>query len=202
VTADARGRTSKYVVSDPFLAFWFRFVQPAEAALEQGADTWVLRRRVLPELDRFVSRANGPWERACQDYLWRAFRAGRLGDVGFDRLGSWWEGRGAAESAEIDVVGLDGDRVTLVASCKWRNDYAKPGDLDELRRTAARVGATDATPAVLFSRAGFDPALVARAAAEGVWLVAPADMFAPEILAADAPEAAEAPDVPDAPARR
>jgi hypothetical protein len=182
VTAGERGRISKYVVGDPFLAFWFRFVQPSEAALEQGAETWVLRQRVLPELDHYISRPQGPWERACQDYLWRAFRRGALGDIGFDRLGPWWEGRGAAQSEEIDAVGLDGARVALVASCKWRREYAKRGDLDDLRRAAARLGAPPTIPAVVFSRSGFDPALVARAQAENVRLVAPADMFAPAIL--------------------
>lgn len=178
VTAEDSSRISKYVLSDPFLAFWFRFVQPAEAALERGADSWLLRQRIRPELDAFISRPNGPWERACQDYLWRAFRDGSLGDVGFERMGRWWEGRGAAESAEIDAVALDGKRVALVASCKWRNEYAKIGDLYELRRAAQRIGADEHTRQVLFSRSGFDPSLVALAQAEGVWLVTPEQMYA------------------------
>lgn len=182
ITVEDGGRISRYVLTDPFLAFWFRFVQPSEAALEQGLDAWVFERRIAPELDQFVSRAQGPWERACRDFLWRAFRAGRLGDVGFDRLGPWWEGRGAADSGEIDAVGLDGKRVALVGSCTWRNEYLKLGDLHELRRVAARVGATDDTLYVLFSRSGFDPALVAQVAGdERIRLVAPDDLYGADV---------------------
>ncbi|MGH2354658.1 MAG: ATP-binding protein [Chloroflexota bacterium] len=184
ITAEEGGRISKYVLTDHFLAFWFRFVQPAEAALEQGALSWVLQQRILPELHRFVSRAQGPWEGACQDFLWRAFVAGQLGDIGFDRLGPWWEGRGASDSMEIDIVGLDGVHMALAASCKWRNEYAKIGDLDDLKRAAARIGATDRTHYVLFSRSGFDPSLVTRAQAEGVRLITPEDMFADAVLEA------------------
>lgn len=177
VTASENGRISKYLLTDLFLAFWFRYVQPAEAALEQGAEDWVLQQRILPGLDAFVSRPNGPWERACQQYLWRAFRHGLLGETGFDRLGWWWEGRGATGSVELDAAGLSGARITLAASCKWRNEFSKPGDLNELRRVAHRAGADDATRYVMFSRSGFDPALAAIAQAENVWLVAPEQMY-------------------------
>jgi AAA+ ATPase superfamily predicted ATPase len=184
INALTRTRTSRYIISDPFLAFWFRFVQPSEAALEHGADSWVVQNRVLPNLDWFISRPQGPWERACRDYLWRAFRAGKLDDVGFDRLGGWWEGRGPNDSAEIDLLAVDGERVVLAGSCKWRNEFAKPGDLDELKRVAVRAGATDATRYVVFSRSGFDPTLVARAAIERVWLVTPSLMFSADICEA------------------
>lgn len=177
ITAELGGRTSRYTLSDPFLAFWFRFVLPAEAALDQGADDWVLRHRIEPELDQFVSCSNGPWERACRDYLWRAFRTGRLGDVGFDRLGPWWEGRGATDSAELDAVGLDGSRVALAASCKWTKEYVKPGDLDELRRTASRLGTTNETLFYIFSRSGFDSTLLAQAEAARLRLVTPEMLF-------------------------
>jgi AAA+ ATPase superfamily predicted ATPase len=177
-----RVRISRYIIVDPFLAFWFRFVPPSEAALEQGAGSWVLQNRILPNLDWFISRPQGPWERACQDYLWRAFRAGKLADVGFDRLGPWWEGRGASDSAEIDLLAMDGERVVLAGSCKWRNEYAKPGDLDALKLAAARAGATEATRYVVFSRSGFDPSLIARAAVENALLVTPADMYADDIV--------------------
>jgi hypothetical protein len=184
VTAEPGGRISRYIIADPFLAFWFRFVQPAEALLERGlADRVLADLLSTPEgLDRFISRAQGPWERACADYLWRALRAGRLGDIEFDRLGPWWEGRAATGSAEIDLIGLDGRRPALVASCKWRAEWTKIGDLNDLRRAAARVGATDETPVVLFSRSGFDPGLIARAEEERITLVTPERMLEPTLV--------------------
>ncbi len=79
-------------------------------------------------------------------------------------------------AAELDLVGLDGRRGGVAASCKWRHEYAKPGDLLALRRVAQGIGATDETRYVLFSRSGFDPSLIEQAKAEDVWLVTP-DMF-------------------------
>jgi hypothetical protein len=69
-----------------------------------------------------------------------------------------------------------------LASCKWRVEWTKIGDLNDLCRTAARVGATEETPVVLFSRSGFDPALVARAQTERVILITPADMLDPALI--------------------
>jgi uncharacterized protein len=186
VTAESGARTGRYSITDPFLAFWFRFVQPAEALLERGFDDVVLNDivRGAEGLDRFMSRAQGPWERACQDWLWRALRASQLDGVRVDRIGPWWAGRGERGNAEIDLVGRYGRQTTLVASCKWRNEWMKPGDLLELQRVAAQVGADEHTRYVLCSRSGFDPHLTALASATGVVLVTPERMFAPEIVAA------------------
>jgi len=77
---------------------------------------------------------------------------------------------------------MSGKRVTIVASCKWRNEFTKPGDLHDLRRTAARAGAGDDVRYVLFSRSGFDPALVRQAEAESVWLVSVEQMYDERML--------------------
>ena len=103
-------------------------------------------------------------------------------ETGFDRLGWWWEGRGATGNVELDAVGLSGTRVTLVASCEWRNEFTKLGDLNEVRRVAQRAGADDATRYVMFSRSSFDPALIAIARLENVWLVDPEQMFDARLL--------------------
>lgn len=187
VGSDPRGKVSRYVITDPLLSFWFTFVQPNDPLLDRG-----FAERVLDELlhapgenlDRHISAPQGPWEQACLDYLWRAQRAGQV-HVLFDQLGPWWEGRGRNESVEIDGVGLRHKRVVLLASCKWTNSFMKPGDLDDVRRAGGRIGATSDTPVFLFSRSGFDPNLVERAAKERVHLVTPADMFEPGIVAAD-----------------
>jgi len=186
IRASDKGRISRYVVADPFLAFWFRFVQPAETLLEQGLASLVLQDlfdRDGLRLDEFVSRPQGPWETACASYLWRAQRANLLGDTRFDALGCWWEGRGAHESGEIDLVGSRGNATVLLASCKWRRSWTKLGDLQELRALGQRqVGADNRTRYVLFSRSGFDPNLVAVAQAERVLLVTPDDMFTEAIV--------------------
>jgi AAA+ ATPase superfamily predicted ATPase len=174
----ARVRSALYVLTDNFLAFWFRFVAPHESTLERGAAGWLLAEQILPALDAFVSRGHGPWEEACREYLWRA-AFGRVMDLGFTHLGPWWESREGG--AEVDALALDGPKVVLAASCKWRNDWVKVGDLNELVAAAARAGADAETRYVLFSRSGFDPHLVALAAERGVRLVTPEDMFDPAL---------------------
>ncbi len=133
-------------------------------------------------LNEFVSRPQGPWEEAGRSYLWRAQRAVRLSGTRFDTLGCWWEGRGTTDSAEVDIVGLDGQRISLVGSCKWRRAFTKLGDLYELHALARRIGADNDTRHALFSRASFDPNLVKVAPAASVLLVTPEDMFDPVIL--------------------
>lgn len=172
-------RASIYVLTDQFLRFWFAFVAPSEAPLESGATLWTLEQRILPRLDEYVSQPNGPWEEACRAYLWRA-GFGRLIDVGFDQLGPWWEGRSDG-AVEIDALALQGSRVVLAASCKWRNEWVKIGDLNELMAAAARAGADAETRYVLFSRDGFDSNLIELAAQRGVLLVTPDDMFDPAL---------------------
>lgn len=182
ITAAPGGRISRYVVADPFLAFWFRFVQPAEAMLERGLGQLLvddLFRDAGLLIDEFVSRPQGPWERACMGYLWRALRYGSLPGLRFDRLGCWWEGRGADESGEIDILGVRGRRVTVAGSCKWRRMSMKPADLQQLRKLAESIGAGQETRYVLFSRSGFDRNLVDLAARQGVILVTPRQMFEP-----------------------
>ncbi len=95
-----------------------------------------------------------------------------------DRLAHYWD---SGRATFLVLVGRYRGRTTLVASCKWRNEWMKPGDLLELQRVAARVGADDGTRYVLFARSGFDPALVARSPGDAPLLVTPADMFAPDI---------------------
>lgn len=92
--------------------------------------------------------------------------------------------RRATGNVELDAVGLSANRVTLVASCKWRNVFTKLGDLNDLRQVAHRAGADSDTRYVLFSRSGFDPALSEVARVENVWLVDPEQMYDPRLLGA------------------
>ena len=177
------GRISRYVVTDPFLTFWFRFVAPAQSMIAEDAGRFVvddLFARDCLAVDEFVSRPQGPWERSCAAYLMRAQRSGAPADIRFDTLGCWWQSRAPDQSAEIDVVGLRKDRPSLVASAKWKGDYMKPADLDDLR-AAARLLSRTPTREMLFSRSGFDANLIARAQAESVHLVDVESMYAAEL---------------------
>lgn len=174
ITASPRSRKTAYAITDHFLRFHHRFVEPARSQLRtpQLAARY-LDDTVLPRLDEFTSRA---WETVCQQHVLRTV-------PGVTAVGRWWgpvptgELR-RTEQREIDVVGVDGNRHPVVLGmCKWT---AKPLGLAELRlldRLAPHTGAVPGVRRFLFSRSGFDPRLREQAGPT-LDLVTPDDVYA------------------------
>jgi len=171
LAAHDAGRASvRYEISDPFLGFWYRFVDPRRGAIrrvrtvEAAAD---LGREIEAEIDEYVARY--VFERVCREWVWDA-AARRLMPEGLRiaEVGTWWSGRDTAPD-EIDVVALSPTREgVLYGECKWS---AAPMDMRDLGglRAAIAAAARDIPPVdrpwrVLFSRSGFHPALQAEAA--------------------------------------
>lgn len=178
VTVANPDRTTKtnYEITDGYLRFYFRFMLPYESRLKNDADAERhLQQTVMPQLDHFVSKPT--FEEACQDYLRQAEQAAAVG--------SWWgqvrEGRQSVRR-EVDAVALDGDgQATAVGSCKWTN--APLGVTEEALLTRLEAELPKVSPDIrhyFFSRAGFDEALTALAAAEPdrVKLVTVDDLYA------------------------
>ena len=157
-----------YRITDAFLRFWFRYVHPNQGSLDLGLADAVLAQRVQPTFDQFVSYA---FEDAARAYVARLARANQLGFLP-ERVGSWWE-----RTAEVDVVAVsDADGALLLGECKWSVKPVGTDVLDDLQHKAALVDPQGRWPSVsyaLFAKAGFTPALVVRAATEGVRLVEP-----------------------------
>lgn len=161
-----RSRTVRFGIADPFLRFWFGFVQPFEGRLHSRADARRhLEQRVLPRLDDHVSKP--AFEEVCHAWL-------RRNVPGAAAVGWWWGGvrEPTADGPrtvvrEVDGVAVDGDsRVLALASCKWTAAPLPYGELAGLRELAPAVGGGDSRPATyLFWRSGFDPKLE-RAAAD------------------------------------
>ncbi len=159
-----RARMVRFAIDDQFLRFWFTFVHPYESRLHRRADASAhLRGRVLPNLDRFVSRP--AFELVCQAWLQEQTAAAAVG---------WWWGNVAEGDAdgprnvrrEIDVVAVDHDRVPFaVGSCKWTAGSMSRDELTTLARLAAHLASGGPRPELyLFSRSGFAKSL--RTAAE------------------------------------
>lgn len=123
-----RSRTSRYVLADNYLAFWYRYVDLGRSLVAQGPGERVLG-RIRATFHAHVSRP--PFEEVCRQFLWRAYAGGAL-PVGldFDAVGTWWDG-----DHEIDVVAMEGSTTVPVGSCTWTN--ARVG-LRELRRSMRR----------------------------------------------------------------
>jgi uncharacterized protein len=157
-----------YRITDAFLRFWFRYVHPNQGSLDLDLADAVLAQRVRPTFDQFVSYA---FEDAARAHVAQVARANQLGFLP-QRIGSWWD-----RAAEVDVVAVsDADGAFLLGECKWSVNPVGTDILDDLRRKTPLVDPERRWPAVsyaLFAKSGFTPALIARAAAEGVRLVGP-----------------------------
>ncbi len=166
--ASPTDRGSHWVLEDPFLRFWFRFVFPYQADLEAGlAPEDLFDSEVAPELADHVAPV---FEDLCREHVRTT-----MGDTA-TRVGRWWGNAldrlrrsGDRSTEEIDVVGTARKRVTLVGEVKWTTkplgekalrdlaEYKVPA----LEQDGFRLAGELIT--VLFSRSGYSPGLRSRA---------------------------------------
>lgn len=167
--ADEKGRTSRWLLDDPFLRFWFRYVFPYQTDLESGLSAESLfDAEIAPTIADHTAPVFETW---CTQWL----RQNRSDQA--TRFGNWW---GPAANAlrrtkersteEIDVVGARSGTITLVAEAKWTRKPLTPAILNDLetykipalRDSGMKVAARPCI--VLFSRGGYSTSLVAAAA--------------------------------------
>ncbi|WP_096390181.1 ATP-binding protein [Halopenitus persicus] len=162
---DGRG---VYRLTDDFLRFWFRYVSPNRATLEQG-HTGSVRETIAETMPTHTSVT---FEDICQQTaLLPAF------PVPCSRVGRWWYGED-----EIDVVGLDpASETVLLGECKWTRDPVDPSLLSQLETLEPEVrwrGEDRTVRYALFARSGFTEPMreIARDRAD-VELYTPARLF-------------------------
>jgi uncharacterized protein len=166
--ASSSDRGSHWVLEDPFLRFWFRFVFPFQADLEAGlAPGDLYDSEIAPELPDHVAPV---FEDLCREHVRVTMGATAT------RVGRWWGNAlnslrrsGERSTEEIDVVGTARKRVTLVGEAKWTtkplgekilrdlSDYKIPA----LEQDGFKL-AGDVT-IVLLSRSGYSAGLRTRA---------------------------------------
>ncbi|SFR90211.1 hypothetical protein SAMN05216559_0766 [Halomicrobium zhouii] len=143
---DGRGM---YRLSDHFLRFWFRYVLPNRATLEQGHTTPV--RRAVEET--FPTHVSWTFEDVCR----QAVRTPAF-PVRCSRVGRWWY-----NEMEVDVAGVnERDETLLLGECKWTADAVGRGLLADLEATEPNVrwhGSERSVSYALFSKSGFTPDL-------------------------------------------
>lgn len=176
-------RRGIWTVADPYLRFWFRFVLPYRNRLEHGVDVDRFYSDVVtPALDHFVSKPT--FEEICRAWVLDQVEAGTWSAV--ERVGAWWgrvpaptpeQSRRQAE-AELDVLGVAGNRIVVAGEAKWTREPVGFSALNHLREVLQHVpGANNETELILFGRQ-FEPRLKAAARDERVRLVGPADLYA------------------------
>lgn len=178
-------RAHRYRIDDSFMRFWFRFVFGFQDDLRSGLlPEDLYDGEVAPALAEHVAPV---FEKLCREWTRRT-----LGATG-SRVGTWWghataanRAGGERQSEEIDVIGTQRSRVTVVGECKWT---AAPLNIKVLKdlethKIPAMVEsglklAASGPRIVLFSRSGFKDNLEAEAAGrDDVRLVALPDLIA------------------------
>ena len=108
VTAHAGYRRRHYRLTDPYLAFWFRFVYPRRTELETGKREEVLA-SIREEIPPYCGQM---FERITEDLITRGIL---FEECSVSRIGRWWH-----KDVEIDIVGFDETRdIALFCECKW-----------------------------------------------------------------------------------
>ena len=99
----------RYVLEDPLLRFWFRFVYPNTTFISRMGAASALTNRVRPHLDSYVGLC---FERLCREALPTLYAAEGVG-ASFE-VGEYWD-----KAVQIDVVGLRDDGWTDLGECRW-----------------------------------------------------------------------------------
>lgn len=165
---------TQYQLTDNFFRFWFRFVEPAQGAIEFG-DADAVAESIMAALPEYMGL---PFEGMCREWVGLASAAGQLPER-VAAVGSWWNA-----NHRLDVVGLDAERrVAVAGECKWRNQGFTWGDLQTYLGHLTALGGIHEVRAdllhLLFSKAGFDERVQEWAAGARARLLTPADLLAP-----------------------
>ncbi len=154
-----RASRTIYMITDPYLAFWFRVLY-SDLALIHGGQGRAVLQRARP---RWHSHLGQVFEDVARAHAQRLVATGELpADL---VIGRWWAVTG--EPCEVDVLGLRGSRTALLGEAKWQAHPLDTRDLEALRRKTPRTPEPiDAPLYLLWGRAGIT-ADVRRAGAQG-----------------------------------
>lgn len=124
VTVQKSSRAGRYHITDPYLRFYFRFLEDRKEQLALG-----IQEQALAEISRHLIDFIGTytWEEICREWT---IRAGANGELPYmpDQVGSVWNAK-----AQVDVVGYNSMQKTLIlGECKWTRSPVKAGVLDNL----------------------------------------------------------------------
>lgn len=102
-------RHVRFVLIDPLLRFWFKFVFPNLSFIQQMGPQRTMREIVRPQLDSFFGHC---FESLCREALPRLYEQEGVGAA--FTVGEYWD-----KEVQIDVVGLRDDNWTDLGECKW-----------------------------------------------------------------------------------
>ena len=134
--ARPRAHDVRYVLADPLLRFWFRFVFPNISHLAQMGAERTFRDRIQPDLDSYFGAC---FEALCREALPRIYERERV-TAAFS-VGEYWD-----KTTQIDLIGVRDDGVTDLGECKWGTVRSAAALVAELQAKASRFpNSRDAT---------------------------------------------------------
>ena len=151
-----KSKRGLYVLNDPFLTFWFRFVKRYENYYETGLEDEVYSRF----LRDFPSHVSFIFEDIVKNAVMKQGQ--------WERIGSWWNRRGD----EIDIIALnEKNKEILFGEVKWRNRPIGCNLLEELKKKKELVDwhrEERKEKFLLVSKSGFTKKCIERMDEEGI----------------------------------
>ncbi|MGW1102926.1 ATP-binding protein [Streptomyces sp. NPDC002540] len=144
VGASANSKLRRYRINDPYLRFWFRFIEEQQAHIARGrADI------ARAAFDRGWSSWRGrAIEPLVQEAVYR-LSPELPGLQGAGQVGSWWN-RDNSQEYDIVVPAASGKRTLLLGSVKWR-DTKRFSDRELSHLAEARFAVPGASTAPLLA---------------------------------------------------
>ncbi|HRQ42448.1 MAG TPA: ATP-binding protein [Chloroflexota bacterium] len=129
---EMESRLGRYIVTDPYLRFYYRFLAAYQSKLALGQQQEVLR-TIETNLPEFIE--SNTWREICHEWLVRASDRGEL-PIPILAVGGEWK-----RSFEVDVVGIDeGSRSLVLGSTYWRQEPMGVEAIQELvQKTVAII---------------------------------------------------------------
>ncbi len=121
-------RRVRYVIEEPLLRFWFRFVFPIESTVAKLGAELAYKELIAPVLEAYFGLC---FERLCREALPTVYA--REGVRTAYEMGEYWD-----KHTQIDVVGWRRDGWTDLGECKWGTVRAKTQIEAELEQKVAR----------------------------------------------------------------
>lgn len=119
-------RQLRFVLEDPLLRFWYRFVFPHRSAVQRLGPATAFSELVTPQLESYFGSC---FERLCRESLANEYE--REGVASFT-VGEYWDA-----AAQIDIVGVRGDGWIDLGECKWGPIGSMESVVAELNRKAS-----------------------------------------------------------------
>jgi AAA+ ATPase superfamily predicted ATPase len=156
---------SRYHLSDPYLRFYYRFIEP-ELDLIELRQVEALWNKISEQFRAFIGMTT--FEELCRDWVAAQTRQGSMPFL-FQHLGSHW-----STEAQVDVVAINWQaKAILLGECKWGLEAVGRSVIRELIDKAPQVvpGSDWHVDYAFFARAGFTEAAIAEASQVNAQLV-------------------------------